>query len=117
MDSMKSERIPQYLANSKVALLIMKDNEFMNKVLPAKVSSYVGCKIPILAIATNPLADLIEKYYFGLSSHSYDISIIMRTIEEIIQNHGTLKEKLKFADDPFKQDSLMNQLIKLFLID
>jgi glycosyltransferase involved in cell wall biosynthesis len=115
MDSMKSERIPQYLANSKVALLIMKDNEFMNKVLPAKVSTYVGCKIPILAIATNPLAEFIENHHFGISSHSYDKAMIMKTVEEMIQNYDILKEKMKFSEDPFMQNHLINQLINLFL--
>ncbi len=115
MDSMKSERIPQYLANSKVALLIMKDNEFMNKVLPAKVSTYVGCKVPILAIATNPLAEFIEKYYFGISSNSYDKAMIMKTVEEMIRNHEILKEKMKSSEDLFMQNHLMDQLINLFL--
>jgi glycosyltransferase involved in cell wall biosynthesis len=115
MDSMNSEQIPQYLANSKVALLIIKDNEFMNKVLPAKVSTYVGCKIPILAIAKNPLAEFIEKYHFGISSHSYDKAMIMKTVEETIQNYYILNDKLKFSEDLFMQNHLMNQLIDLFL--
>ena len=115
MDSKRSERIPQYLANSKVALLIIKDNEFMNKVLPAKVSTYVGCKTPILAIATNPLAEFIEKYHFGISSHSYDSAMIMKTVEKIIRNHEILKEKMKSSEDPFMQNHLMYQLINLFL--
>jgi len=115
MNSMKSERIPQYLANSKVGLLIMKDNEFMNKVLPAKVSTYVGCKIPILAIATNPLSKFIEKYHFGISSHSYDSAMIMKTVEEMIRNHEIIKEKMKSSEDPFMQNRLMYQLINLFL--
>jgi len=115
MDQMKSEQIPQYLANSKVALLIMKDNRFMNKVLPAKVSTYVGCKIPILAIAKNPLAEFIEKYHFGISSNSYDKAMIMKTVEEMIRNHEILKEKMKSSEDPFMQNHLMDQLINLFL--
>ena len=115
IDSIKSERISQYLANSKIALLIIKDNEFMNKVLPAKVSTYVGCKIPILAIAINPLAEFIQKHQFGISSHSYDRAMIMKTVEEMIQNYDILKEKMKFSEDPFMQNRLMNELINLFL--
>lgn len=115
MDPMKSERIPQYLANSKVAFLIMKDNEFMNKVLPAKVSSYVGCKIPILTIAKNPLAEFIEKNHFGISSYSYDKAMIMKTVEEMIQNYDIFKEKMNSSEDLFMQNHLMDQLINLFL--
>jgi glycosyltransferase involved in cell wall biosynthesis len=115
MDSMKSERIPQFLANSKVALLILKENEFMNKVLPAKVSTYVGCKIPILAIAKNPLAEFIEKHHFGISSHSYQKAMIMKTVEEMIQNYDILKEKMNSTEDLFMQNRLMDQLIDLFL--
>jgi glycosyltransferase involved in cell wall biosynthesis len=115
MDSMNSERIPQYLANSKVALLIMKDNQFMNIVLPAKVSTYVGCKIPILAIAMNSLAEFIEKHHFGISSHSYDKAMIMKTVEEMIHNYDILNDKMKSSEDFFMQNRLMNQLTNLFL--
>ncbi len=87
----------------------------MNKVLPAKVSTYVGCKIPILAIAKNPLAEFIEKYHFGISSNSYDKAMIMKTVEEMIRNHEILKEKMKSSEDPFMQNHLMDQLINLFL--
>jgi hypothetical protein len=52
----------------------------MNKVLPAKVSSYVGCKIPIFCVSNGDLADYIQLNNFGLSTFSYDYSKIFDTL-------------------------------------
>jgi hypothetical protein len=111
IDAVPSVRIPQYLANSKIALLIIKDNPHMNKVLPAKVPTYVGCKIPILAISTAPLSLFIEKQQLGLSTYSYEKEHIMKRIEDIVHDYDELREKVLSANDPFKQDHLINELI------
>jgi hypothetical protein len=111
IDSVPSLKIPQYLANSKVALLIIKDNTFMNKVLPAKVSTYVGCRIPILAVSTSPLSLFIEKHQLGLSTHSYEKDHIIKRIEDILHDYNELKEKVLAANDQFKHDHLINELI------
>jgi len=111
IDAVPSVKIPQYLANSKVALLIIKDNPFLNKVLPAKVPTYVGCRIPILAISTTPLSLFIEKQQLGLSTHSYEKEHIMKRIEDILHDYDEIKEKVLTANDQFKQDHLINELI------
>jgi hypothetical protein len=106
-----ADKIPNYLANSKVALLIIKDNPFMNKVLPAKVPTYVGCKVPILAVCSAPLAIFIENNEFGISTHSYDKNQIMVQIQKIINSHEEIRKKSMKAIDQFKQDHLINELI------
>jgi hypothetical protein len=111
IDAVPSVKIPQYLANSKVALLIIKDNPFMNKVLPAKVPTYVGCKIPILAISTAPLSLFIEKNQLGLSTHSYKKKSIMKRIEDILNEYDELKQRIFTVNDQFKQDHLISELI------
>jgi hypothetical protein len=114
IDAVDSKKIPQYLANSKIALLIIKENQFMNKVLPAKVSTYVGCKIPILTISRPPLSTFIEFYNYGTSSHSYKSNKIMNVIEDVIQNYKHLLLRVHSSYDQFKQDDLMNELISIF---
>jgi hypothetical protein len=111
IDAVPSVKIPQYLANSKIALLIIKDNPFMNKVLPAKVPTYVGCKIPILAISTAPLSLFIEKNQLGLSTHSYKKKSIMKRIEDILNEYDELKQRIFTVNDQFKQDHLISELI------
>jgi len=112
IDAVPSKMIPQYLANSKIALLIIKENPFMNKVLPAKVPTYVGCKIPILAISKPPLSLFIEEHQFGVSTHSYEKDSIIKRIEYILFNYENFKEKVVKATDNFKQDNLINELVK-----
>jgi len=114
IDAIESIRIPQLLANSKVALLIIKDNPYMNKVLPAKISSYIGCKIPILGICANPLADFIEKNQFGIATFSYEKSIIMNRIKEIVKAYEKVKVKAINTEDKFQKEKLIDQLITLF---
>lgn len=111
IDTVPSINIPQYLSNSKIALLIIKDNPHMNKVLPAKVPTYVGCKIPILAISASPLSQFIENHKLGLSTHSFKKEQIMKRIEDIIKNYDKLKENVLAASDQFKQERLINELI------
>jgi hypothetical protein len=111
IDAVSSVKIPQYLANSQIALLIIKDNPHMNKVLPAKVPTYVGCKIPILAISTAPLSLFIENHQLGLSTHSYKKEHIMKRIEDILFDYDKVKKKALMANDQFKQDHLINELI------
>ena len=111
IDAVPPVKIPQFLANSKIALLIIKDNPFMNKVLPAKVSTYVGCRIPILAISTSPLSQFIENHQFGLSTFSYEKKQIMKRIEDTLHDYDNLKAKVLVANDQFKQVHLINELI------
>jgi hypothetical protein len=111
IDAVPSIKIPQYLANSKIALLIIKNNPFMNKVLPAKVPTYVGCRIPILAISTAPLSLFIEKNQLGLSTDSYEKEHIMKRIEDILNEYDELKQRILTVNDQFKQAPLISELI------
>jgi hypothetical protein len=83
----------------------------MNKVLPAKVPTYVGCRIPILAISTAPLSLFIEKNQLGLSTHSYKKKSIMKRIEDILNEYDELKQRIFTVNDQFKQDHLISELI------
>jgi len=113
IETIDSKLIPYYLASSKVALLIIKDNSYLNKVLPAKVSTYVGCKIPIFAISSGPLADFIEKNNFGVATHSYDQEFIFKKIEQIVTNFDNFKKSIFFDKDSFNQEILLDQLVSL----
>ena len=108
-------QIPQYLSNSHVALLIIKNNPYLNKVLPAKVPSYVGCKIPILAISIYPLSNFIEEHNYGISTNSYENNQIMLKIEEIIKDYNRIKQAIENSDDLFKREILMKKLLEVIL--
>jgi glycosyltransferase involved in cell wall biosynthesis len=102
--------IPQYLANVDAALLLIKNNPYLTKVLPAKVASYAGCNIRIFCVSDGPLAEFIESHKIGFSSYSFDPNLITSTLQKIVTELPTNNANLSRNSDIFNASSLMNQL-------
>ncbi len=111
--SKNPNEVPQYLSNSKGALLILNKHPHLSQVLPAKVSSYVGCKIPIFCISNDPLSSFIEDFQYGISTKSYDSKVIIPKIQYFVENYSQIKTKVINSDDKFQSIHLLNQFIAL----
>jgi glycosyltransferase involved in cell wall biosynthesis len=111
--SKKPDEIPQYLSNSQGALLLVNKHPHLSYVLPAKVSSYVGCKIPILCISYDPLGSFIENFQYGISTNSYDSKVISSKIQYFVETHTIIKAKVNQSVDNFQSSTLINQFIEL----
>jgi glycosyltransferase involved in cell wall biosynthesis len=111
--SKDAELIPQYLANAQVALLILNKHPHLSQVLPAKLSSYVGCKIPIFSISTDPISSFIVKNNFGISTYSYDYVEYFNKLIELIENYSTIRANVLNSYDYFSSTVLIKQLIKI----
>jgi hypothetical protein len=109
------EKITQYLANIDVALLLIKNDISMTKVLPAKVSSYVGCKKPIFCVANGDLSNFINENKLGIGTNGFEHHVIHKNLYLLFKRfkQGTLKDLLPI-EDCFQSEVLLNQLDFLF---
>ena len=109
------EAIAQYLANCDVALLLIKNDPFMTKVLPAKVSSYVGCQKPIFCVSDGNLGTFINQSKLGLATNGFDHAKIHKAFQSMYE---TFKEgnliQLFPMDDHFQSEELFKDLEKFF---
>ncbi len=110
----KAQDVPQYLSNSNGALLLMGKHPHLSKVLPAKVPSYVGCKVPIFAIVNNPLGSFIVENNYGLATDNYVFANIYNKLLFFVGNFNEIKNKVTLSFDHFKPNLLMDELVKLF---
>lgn len=111
--SKNTEEVPHYLANSNAALLILGKHPHLSEVLPAKVSSYVGCKIPIFCVSLNPLGSFIESNNYGLSTFDYDYNVIFKKLVFFVENYTQISNLSLLSEDLFNLESLIRKLIQL----
>jgi len=89
IDAKPAQIIPQYLSNSDIALLLIKNDLYLNKVLPAKLSSYVGCKKPVLSISNGEISKFIERNNIGISTNGYEKDKITKCISKFTHLYNT----------------------------
>jgi hypothetical protein len=103
-----SEKIPQYLANCDLALLLIKNDNYMTKVLPAKVATYVGCHKPIFCVSNGNLADFIYNNKLGYVTNSFEFKVIHLSLMKVVKNFSkTFKVKYK---NIFSSEILLDEL-------
>jgi hypothetical protein len=109
------EMIAQYLANCDIALLLIKNNPYMTKALPAKVSSYVGCKKPIFCVSDGDLAFFIKQNRLGKVTNGFNHANIHKAFKWMYENFMKGKFKKLFPmGDIFQFEVLFGELENLF---
>jgi hypothetical protein len=119
IDAKPAQIIPQYLSNSDIALLLIKNDLYLNKVLPAKLSSYVGCKKPVLSISNGEISKFIERNNIGISTNGYEKDQITKCISKFthLYNTNTLNifsSKISFDANGLLQRLEIDLLSKIF---
>jgi hypothetical protein len=86
----------------------------MTKVLPAKVSSYVGCQKPIFCVSDGDLARFVNQNNLGRATNGFDYATIHKSLYSIHEDFtsGNFNQFLT-KQDYFQSDRLLNQLEKL----
>ena len=109
------DKIAQYLANCDVALLLIKNDTYMTKVLPAKVSSYVGCQKPIFCVSDGNLASYIHQNKLGKATDGFDHVTIHQSLKWMYESFkaGTFNQLFPM-DDHFQSELLLSELESLW---
>ena len=113
ISSKSSNLIPNYLGNSDFAFLIIKNDIFLNKTIPAKFQTYLACGKPIFCISKGYISDLINENNLGIATNSYNFETIHNKLRDII-NIGphNFKTTIDYAKTNFSKDKLMQNLEK-----
>lgn len=109
------EEIPKISASCDVAFISFKNNELFAKTIPAKLQSYMACRMPVLASATGETKRIIEEANCGICVPAGDEESLAKAIIEL-KNSDKLaeygKNAEKYCKGHFDKNNLLNILDK-----
>ena len=109
------EEIPKISASCDVAFISFKNNELFAKTIPAKLQSYMACRMPVLASATGETKRIIEEANCGICVPAGDEESLAKAIIEL-KNSDKLaeygKNAEKYCKEHFDKTDLLNILDK-----
>ena len=111
--------IPDLLARHDVAFVSFKDNDLFNKTIPAKLQSYLACGLPILAAASGETEKIIKEANCGKTSSPGDVMGLVKNIISYLNTSEIEikllgKNSLKYSDENFRKEILMNEINNIF---
>ena len=111
----KPEEIPGYLALCDTAFISFADNPLFEKTIPAKLQSYMACKMPILAAASGETRRVIEEAQCGICSEIGDAKKLAESIIAFGEMEKSGLEEMqenasRYCEMNFEKDTLLNQL-------
>ena len=111
----KPEEIPGYLALCDAAFISFADNPLFEMTIPAKLQSYMACKMPILAAASGETRRVIEEAQCGICSEIGDAKKLAESIIAFGKMEKSGLEKMqenasRYCEMNFEKNTLLNQL-------
>lgn len=106
------EEIPKIFASCDVAFVSFKNNELFAKTIPAKLQSYMACRMPVLASATGETKRIIEEADCGICCPAGDEQSLANAVIEL-KNSDKLKEYGKNAEKYYKEHFDKNSLLNI----
>lgn len=111
----KPEEIPGYLALCDTAFISFADNPLFEKTIPAKLQSYMACKMPILAAASGETRRVIEEAQCGICSEIGDAKKLAESIIAFGEMEKSGLEEMqenasRYCEMNFEKNTLLNQL-------
>lgn len=106
------EDIPKIFASCDVAFISFKNNELFAKTIPAKLQSYMACRMPVLASATGETKRIIEEANCGICVPAGDEQSLAKAVIEL-KNSDKLKEYGKNAEKYYKEHFDKNSLLNI----
>jgi lipopolysaccharide/colanic/teichoic acid biosynthesis glycosyltransferase len=114
ISSKSSNLIPYYLGNSDFTFLIIKNDVFLNKTIPAKFQTYLACGKPIFCISQGYISNLINENNLGIATNSYNFETILDKLRAIINREKpNFNSTIEYAKDNFSKDKLIQSLEKM----
>jgi len=115
----KPTEIPQILSDSDVAYLSFADEDLFNMTIPAKLQSYMACRIPIIASAAGETEKIIEESNAGYCSKTGNVEMLTESILQFKRlSHDEKDEMAQNSRDyyvkNFNKQELMDEVDILF---
>ena len=114
------EEVPGFLNASDVAYLGFKNNELFEKLIPAKLQTYMMEQIPILACASGESEYIIKEAQCGLSASPDDIQGAVENIKRLLKMSQEDLKKLglngyHYAKKVFDKETILKKYDEEFL--
>lgn len=110
----KPVEIPAYLSLMDVAFLSFAENFLYSMTIPAKLQSYMGCGMPILAVAEGETKRIIEEARCGFCCEIREPKEVVYAIKKFIENKNQLKEMRvnakQYNEKEFNKIELLNTM-------
>lgn len=111
---MKNNKLNQYIKESDILLVILKNDEILNKTVPSKFQNYLASKKPILTFAKGETAKQTIQSKSGYACNPDSIANFAKLILKIykLKNSKILKQKSKNAYNYYKKNFHLNIITK-----
>lgn len=118
IDQVPIEEVKNYLSQNHFGFVSLKNESPLNKVVPAKVQSYMAIGLPIISSGSGDIIDIVKEANCGYTCDSNDPQQLANLIKEISHiDYLTISELGKngfeFCNSNFDLKKLSNELMKM----
>lgn len=118
IDQKPAEEIPSYISACDATLISLKSNNISEKILPAKIQSYLACGKPVIGCAKGEIEKVINNSGAGICCSEEneeklaEIIIEMKNkTKEELEQHG--KNARKYYEENYEKNYLLNKIDKI----
>lgn len=110
--------IPKILSQNHFGFVSLEDDETLSRTLPAKVQSYMGYGIPIIASANNEIPLIINKANCGITVNAGDAKSLAKVIKEIRNYSYDRLERMSingfnYSKKHFKKEVIVKDILNV----
>lgn len=110
-----AERIPEILSECDAAFISFMDTPLFAKTIPAKLQSYMACRMPIVASACGETERIVREANCGVCAPIGDAETLAQAILSLINNPALAqmgKNSVEYSKVHFSKVKLMDELEK-----
>lgn len=115
-----SNDIPKYCARCDAAFIALKKNKISERILPAKLQSYLACGLPVLGCIDGEVNKIIKKSHSGYCVAAEDVDGFIKILIKIMslkdEDIKQLKNNaLKFFNNNYEKTLLLDKIEEIML--
>ena len=110
-----SSEMAKFYKEADVAVVMLKEDEFISKTVPLKVQGYMSCGKPIIASVSGEAARVVSEAGCGFTSPAEDYRSLAETIVKFSETSQEERDVLsknayKFYKENFTKETFFNTL-------
>jgi len=118
IDQKPAKEIPSYISACDATFISLKSNHISEKILPAKIQSYLACGKPIIGCAKGEIEKIINEANAGICCNEENKE---KLAQKIIEIKNKTKEELnefgknarKYYEENYEKNYLLNKIDKI----
>lgn len=115
LNRVSTQEVPSILSQHSVSYLSLQNSPIFNMTIPAKLQTYLGAGIPILASANGEVPRILDESHSGLHAPSGNANALAKQISLFMEmSHKDIHQMglrgLKYCRDHFDKKNLFDQM-------